>query len=130
MIDKIARIYALDLNNGTLIWETNFRGLSTNSSPLSRSTAALEGTNVVFGYGNGLMDVNATTGKFIWQSKDPTQTESISSTIIGPASEAVVVTGDVGGSFRRGFAGDRPPTLHLCDRRVNHNAPRHCVTGT
>ncbi|MGA8663555.1 MAG: PQQ-binding-like beta-propeller repeat protein [Thermoplasmata archaeon] len=100
VINKIARIYALDLNNGTLIWETNFRGLSTNSSPLSRSTAALEGTNVVFGYGNGLMDVNATTGKFIWQYKDPTQTESISSpAIVGPASEAVVVTGDVGGSF-------------------------------
>ncbi len=101
--NKAGIAYAIDLNNGTLIWETDFNalaGIIGAGYGQSRSTPALDGTNVVFGFAYGLFDLNATTGAEIWMYKDPTQTESIASpAIAGMGDTAVVVTGDVGGDF-------------------------------
>jgi outer membrane protein assembly factor BamB len=97
--NKIGRCYALDLNNGTLIWETNFNGLASVSGP-ARSTPALDGVNLVFGYHAGLFDLNALTGATIWDYKDPSGTESVAApAIAGPNASAIVVTGDVSGSI-------------------------------
>ena len=101
-INKISIAYALDLTTGKLIWETNFRALAGLglSSGVSRSTAALDGTNLVFGFEQGLFDLNATNGKEIWMYQDPTDTESIASpAIAGGGGRSVVVTGDVGGDL-------------------------------
>ncbi len=101
-INKYSYTYALDLNNGTLLWETDFRKLANLSldAGVSRSTAALDGTNLVFGYEQGLIDLNAITGKEIWIYRDPTLTESIASpAITGGGGNSVVVTGDVGGDL-------------------------------
>jgi outer membrane protein assembly factor BamB len=100
VVNKAGRAYALDLNNGTLIWETNFNALAGNITGVSRSTPALDGTNVIFGYAEGLFDLNYSTGAEIWQYTDPTHTESISSpAIAGGHGHGIVVTGDVGGNL-------------------------------
>jgi outer membrane protein assembly factor BamB len=100
VVNKAARAYALDLNNGTLIWETNFDALAGNITGVSRSTPALDGTNVIFGFAEGLFDLNYSTGAAIWQYTDPTHTESISSpAIAGGHGHGIVVTGDVGGDL-------------------------------
>ncbi len=97
-INKISYAYALDLNNGTLIWETNFDKLAGHSGGVSRSTAAIDGTNLIFGYPQGLIDLNAKTGAEFWVYQDPTKTESIASpAIAGGHGTAVAITGDVAG---------------------------------
>jgi outer membrane protein assembly factor BamB len=96
-VNKIAKMYALDLNNGTLIWETNFNALA-GATGVARSTPALDGTNVIFGYTNGLVDLNAKTGAKFWIYNDSTDTESIASpALAGGHGTAIAVTGDVGG---------------------------------
>jgi outer membrane protein assembly factor BamB len=96
--NKADRAYALDLNNGTLIWETNFDTLGGNTSGVARSTPALDGTNVIFGYQNGMFDLNYSTGAQIWRYQDPTHTESIASpAIAGGHGNGIVITGDIGG---------------------------------
>ncbi|MCI4373329.1 MAG: PQQ-binding-like beta-propeller repeat protein [Thermoplasmata archaeon] len=95
--------YALDLNNGTLIWETNFyalSGLSPLVEPRARSTPALAGKDVIFGFNLGLINLNARTGKLLWIYDDAARMESISApAIAGPTAHAIVATGDVSGSF-------------------------------
>jgi outer membrane protein assembly factor BamB len=99
-VNKIQRAYALSLNNGTLIWETNFAALAGITTGVSRSTPALDGSNLVFGYANGLFDLNATTGARIWMYEDPTKTESLAApAIAGGHGTAIVVTGDIGGDL-------------------------------
>jgi outer membrane protein assembly factor BamB len=105
-VNKVGRAYALDLNNGTLRWETNFNaiaGISAGNgeiSGLSRSTPALDGANLIFGFAEGLFDLNATTGAVIWEYVDPSSTESIASpAIAGGHGQGIVVTGDVGGDL-------------------------------
>jgi outer membrane protein assembly factor BamB len=97
--NKAGRAYALDLNNGTLIWETNFDALA-GTSGVARSTPAIDGTSVVFGWSEGLYDLNAVNGSVMWKYVDPTHTESISSPAIGGTNgHGIAVTADVGGSF-------------------------------
>ncbi|MCI4365101.1 MAG: PQQ-binding-like beta-propeller repeat protein [Thermoplasmata archaeon] len=95
--------YALHLNNGTLLWETNFftlSGLAGTVEPRARSTPALDGKDVIFGFNLGLIDLNARTGKLLWIYDDVSRTESIAApAIAGPTHHAIVVTGDVGGSL-------------------------------
>jgi outer membrane protein assembly factor BamB len=99
-INKLSYLYALDLNNGTLIWEVNFDALAGHTGGVARSTAALDGTNLVFGYAVGLLDLNASTGALIWDYKDSSSTESLASpAIAGATGHAVVVTGDIAGFF-------------------------------
>jgi outer membrane protein assembly factor BamB len=105
-VNKAGRAYALDLNNGTLRWETNFNALAGippgngEIDNLSRSTPALDGSNLIFGFADGLFDLNATTGAKIWEYADPTSTESLASpAIAGGNGHGIVVTGDVGGDL-------------------------------
>jgi outer membrane protein assembly factor BamB len=95
--------YAVDLNNGTLVWETNFytlSGLPTSVEPRARSTPALESKDVIFGYNEGLINLNARNGKLLWIANDSTGTESIASpAIAGKYSHSIVITGDVGGNL-------------------------------
>jgi eukaryotic-like serine/threonine-protein kinase len=97
-VNKISRVYALDLNNGTLRWETNLLNAPVNATGLTRSTPALVGENLVLGYGNGLVNLNASTGAVTWVYRDPTNTESIASpAVIAGTGHGVIVTGDVAG---------------------------------
>jgi outer membrane protein assembly factor BamB len=105
-VNKAGRAYALDLNNGTLLWETDFNALAGippgngEITGLSRSTPALDGSNVIFGFAEGLFDLNGTTGAQIWMYQDPTSTESIASpAIAGGQGRGIVLTGDVGGDL-------------------------------
>lgn len=94
---KLGVMYALDLTTGALIWQTNFNKIA-GATEGGRSTAALDGNNLVFGYSGGLFDLSATTGGVIWQYKDPTGTEALSSpAIAGAAGSEVVAAGEIGG---------------------------------
>jgi outer membrane protein assembly factor BamB len=96
--NKAGRAYALDLNNGTLLWETNFNALA-GTTIVSRSTPALDGKSVVFGFGEGLFNLNAVTGAVIWKYLDPSATESLASpAIAGGHGHGIAITGDIGGS--------------------------------
>lgn len=97
-------LYAIDLTTGTTLWTFNFRAATTPSSYKGgRSTAALDGNMLVFGTGTGVMAVNATTGKKMWDSATAWQpdTEIISSPLItGPPGQQVVVFGDMNGAVQ------------------------------
>lgn len=94
---KLGIMYAVDLTTGALIWQTNFNKLA-GAKEGGRSTAALDGNNLVFGYSGGLFDLNAITGTVIWQYKDPTSTEALSSpAIAGPPGSEVVAVGEIAG---------------------------------
>ena len=85
--------YALDLTTGALIWQYDF------GSP-SISTAALSGTNLVFGDGGGAIDLNAVTGALIWQSSgDSSILTDGAPAIVGPTGSQVVAFGDLDGTF-------------------------------
>ncbi|HEV8049040.1 MAG TPA: PQQ-binding-like beta-propeller repeat protein, partial [Thermoplasmata archaeon] len=95
--NKFGIMYALDLSTGALLWKTNFNQLAKVTEG-GRSTAALSGENLVFGYNGGLFDLNASTGVRIWKYALPSGAEVISSpAIAGQGSTAIVVAGDVAG---------------------------------
>jgi outer membrane protein assembly factor BamB len=99
---KYGIMYALDLTTGAQIWSTNFdqAGGVVQGSEGGRSTAALDGDNLVFGYGAGLFDLNAVTGAVIWDYVDPTHTEALSSpAIAGALLQEIVAVGDIGGAL-------------------------------
>ncbi|MCI4317874.1 MAG: PQQ-like beta-propeller repeat protein, partial [Thermoplasmata archaeon] len=97
--NKFGIMYALDLSTGKKIWSVNFNRIA-NVTEGGRSTAALDGRNVVFGFNGGVFDLNATNGALLWQFNDPTHAEALSSpAIAGPAGHSVVAVGDVAGSF-------------------------------
>ncbi|HYA70402.1 MAG TPA: PQQ-binding-like beta-propeller repeat protein [Thermoplasmata archaeon] len=95
--NKYGIMYALDLTTGSEIWSTNFNKIAGVTEG-GRSTAALDGTNLVFGYNGGMFDLNAVTGAVVWQYRDSSHTEVLSSpAIAGAPGEEVVVAGDIGG---------------------------------
>jgi outer membrane protein assembly factor BamB len=95
--------YAVDLNNGTLIWETPFfamSGITGSPEPRARSTPAVDGKNVIFGWNLGLVDLDARNGSVLWMYNDSSETESIAApAIAGGGGHSIVITGDVGGSL-------------------------------
>jgi outer membrane protein assembly factor BamB len=94
---KYGIMYALDLTTGSVIWSTDFNKIAGVSEG-GRSTAALDGTSLVFGYNGGIFDLNAVTGAVVWQYRDSTHTEVLSSpAIAGPAGSEVVVAGEISG---------------------------------
>jgi outer membrane protein assembly factor BamB len=96
---KYGIMYALDLSTGAPIWTTNFNQIAGTVEG-GRSTAALDGDNLVFGYTSGMFDLNAVTGAVIWQYVDPTKSEALSSpAIAGPAGKEVVAVGELAGAF-------------------------------
>jgi outer membrane protein assembly factor BamB len=95
---KYGYMYALDLTTGKLVWLVDFNKIAGITGEGGRSTADLAGINLVFGYMEGLFDLNALTGAVIWQYKDPSDTEALSSPAIsGPPGEQVVAVGEIGG---------------------------------
>jgi outer membrane protein assembly factor BamB len=96
---KYGIMYALDLSTGALVWSVNFNHLAGITGEGGRSTAALDGNNLVFGYMQGVFDLNALTGAEIWQYIDPSKTEALSSPAIsGPPGQEVVSVGELGGA--------------------------------
>jgi outer membrane protein assembly factor BamB len=96
--NKDGFVYALNLSDGNASWNTSL-GAAIHATGQSRSTPALAGTNLVLGYGEGLVDLNATNGQVRWHYQDPTASEVLSSpAVAGPPGAAVAVAGDVGGS--------------------------------
>jgi outer membrane protein assembly factor BamB len=90
---KYGDAYALDLTTGALIWQYDF------GSP-SISTAALSGTNLVFGDGGGAIDLNAVTGALIWQSSGNSSVLTDGApAIVGPVGSQIVAFGDLDGTF-------------------------------
>ncbi|MGA7923740.1 MAG: PQQ-binding-like beta-propeller repeat protein, partial [Thermoplasmata archaeon] len=95
---KYGFMYALDLSTGKEIWGTDFATLGDSHVEQGLSTAAVYGTNLVFGYGEGVFDLNATNGKLIWNYHDPDKVEAISSpAIAGIGGTAIVAVGDLAG---------------------------------
>ena len=92
--NKYGYAYALDLTTGALIWQYDFGSASI-------STAALSGTNLVFGDSGGLICLNAVTGALIWQSAlAPGVLTDGPPAIVGPVGSQVVAYGDLDGTFR------------------------------
>jgi outer membrane protein assembly factor BamB len=93
--------YALDLTTGALLWQY---GPFVSGGPSgSRSSAALDGTSLVFGYygegAGGVFALNAVTGSVLWQY--PVAAEVLSSpAIVGPLGSEIVAFGDLTGAFR------------------------------
>ncbi len=95
---KSGIMYALDMTTGGLIWQYNF-GADNGVKPSgSFSTAALSGTDLVFGDGSGVYDVNAVTGTRQWRFIDGAETDS-SPAIVGPTGAQIVAFGSVNGGF-------------------------------
>jgi len=95
---KSGIMYALDMTTGSLIWQYNF-GANSGAKPSgSFSTAALSGTDLVFGDGGGVYDLNAVTGALQWRYSDDAETDS-SPAIVGPAGSQIVAFGSVNGGF-------------------------------
>ena len=98
--NKYGIMYAVDLTTGTEIWEYNF-GAQTGLSPTGAlDTAALSGTNLVFGDTGGVWDLNALNGTKLWyHSNGPFGEVDGAPAIIGPNGHQVVVASDLTGSM-------------------------------
>ena len=94
--------YALDSTTGSLIWQYGpFGALGASGS---RSSAALDGTDLVFGFyagatGGGVYALNAVSGSLLWKYQTPTEVLS-SPAIVGPPGSEIVAFGDLTGAFR------------------------------
>jgi len=98
---KDGNVYALDMTTGVQVWVYNYAmGLFPPIGNGSRATAALTGTQLVFGTTTGVFDVNALTGALIWQSVIPKADEILGApAITGPAGHQVVLATDIDGRF-------------------------------
>jgi outer membrane protein assembly factor BamB len=97
--NKYGIMYALDLSNGTQLWNVSFNHIAGVTGG-GRSTAALEAGNLVFGFSTGLFDLNATTGAVLWVYNDTAGAEAISSpAILGPPGRAIAAVADLAGGF-------------------------------
>ncbi len=96
---KFGQIFALNLTTGAKIWSYTFNPRPPlTTSATGRSTPALDGTNLVFGYHSGVMDLNAVNGKLRWNYKDPSGTEVLSSVAIVGKTQAAVICADLSGA--------------------------------
>lgn len=94
---KYGYMYALDLTTGKKLWSFNFNK-ALNVHEGGRSTAALDGSRLVFGYNGGMADLDAATGAMRWHTADPAHAEVLSSpAIAGPAGQEIVAAADLGG---------------------------------
>jgi outer membrane protein assembly factor BamB len=93
-------LQAIDLSTGAAVWTDQYVVAKVTSG--GRSTAALSGTDLVFGTQTGVEAVNAVTGAVLWNSATTvgTSPEVLSSPIItGPAGDQVVIYGDLTGKL-------------------------------
>ena len=98
---KDGNVYALDLTTGAQKWVYSYsKGMFPPVGNGSRATAALAGTQLVFGTTTGVFDVDAVTGALIWQSTIPTRDEVLGApAITGPVGHQVVLATDTNGRF-------------------------------
>jgi outer membrane protein assembly factor BamB len=95
--NKYGVLSAIDLSNGSGIFTVDFNHL-LNVTEGGRSTPALDGTDLAFGYNGGMIDLDALNGSVRWISRDASHTEVLSSpAITGPVGKQVVVAADIGG---------------------------------
>jgi hypothetical protein len=90
-------IFALNLRTGEQIWRYSYRDVAGGG----RSAPALVGNRLVFGYGQGLIALNATTGMQLWRSGvvgAPTSEVISSPAVTGPAGSQVAFVGDTAGN--------------------------------
>jgi outer membrane protein assembly factor BamB len=91
-------MYALNLRTGAQIWAFNVKNDSPEATKSTRSTAALLGRTLYFGYGGGVYSLDAVTGTRNWKT---TTGEVVSSPAIGGgATTKVVLFGDMNGFVR------------------------------
>lgn len=97
---KFGDMYALDLTTGKQLWDVNFNQ-ALNTTEGGRSTAAIDGTNLVFGYNGGIANLDTSkSGAMTWHYLDPSGTEVLSSpAIVGPPGSEIVAAGDLAGGF-------------------------------
>jgi outer membrane protein assembly factor BamB len=96
---KYGIMYALDLATGAKVWAVNYNK-EVKSFGRNISTAALAGKNLVLGDNNGLVDLNAVTGKVSWSNHNPADVGVDSSpAIAGPSGSQVVAVGDLASGF-------------------------------
>jgi outer membrane protein assembly factor BamB len=91
-------MYALNLRTGGLIWSFNVKNDSPAVTKSTRSTAALLGRTLYFGYGGGVYSLDAVTGTPNWKT---TTGEVVSSPAIsGGGTDRVLLFGDMLGYVR------------------------------
>jgi outer membrane protein assembly factor BamB len=95
---KYGTMYALDLTTGSLVWQYNYPQSHGISIPDALTTAALSGTDLVYGDSGGMLDVNAITGALVWRSNTAGGFAS-SPIITGPLGSQVAVAGDLNGGL-------------------------------
>jgi outer membrane protein assembly factor BamB len=95
---KFGIMYALNLTTGKQIWNNNFNQ-ALNVHEGGRSTPALDGTSLVFGYNGGMADIDTASHTALkWHTADPAKTEVLSSpAIAGPSGSEIVAAGDLAG---------------------------------
>lgn len=97
---KYGIMVALNLTTGKPYWTFNFNR-AAHATEGGLSTPALVRDELVFGYNGGVFRLNATSGKPIWQWRDPTGTEVLASpAVVGPPGKEVVAIADLAGAFR------------------------------
>jgi outer membrane protein assembly factor BamB len=97
-------MYALNLRTGAKLWDFKVGQDASFAPGSTRSTAALLGNRLLFGFGAGLYSLDAVTGAKVWRSdtvNGATIAQVVSSpAVAGPAGNRVVFAGDMGGAFR------------------------------
>jgi outer membrane protein assembly factor BamB len=106
VVGKDGFAYALNLTNGTMIWDWNFGGNGPGKPQVqtnAENTPALLGRNLVFAETGEVFDVDAITGvptgTPIWQHNDATSLIDASTTIVGPTGQEVVTYSNFNGVF-------------------------------
>lgn len=93
-------VYALNLRTGTKIWEFRVAQDYPGAGAGNRSTAALLGDRIYFGYGKGVYALNARTGTKVWNTAivgAPGGEVVSSPAISGGDSDRVLFVGDLTG---------------------------------
>jgi len=91
-------VYALDLTTGAQIWSFNVKAANPGPQGDTVSVAALNGTNLLLGWGAGIYDLNAVTGVPIWKVAGLPEMAT-SPAVSGAPGDQVVFIGDIGGGF-------------------------------
>ena len=98
---KDGNLYAIDLTTGSTMWMFDFSGYLGRTRVISRSTAALDGSVLVFGTSAGVMAYDVVARRVLWTAAEPNHSEVLSSpAIVGPPGSEVVAFGDLGGAVR------------------------------
>ena len=93
---KIAIAYAIDLTTGSQLWSFNFK--ANGAKAPSQSGAALVGSHVYLGEGNGMFALDAVTGAVVWQTVGLAGFIS-SPSIAGATNDQIIFAGDLAGNI-------------------------------